>query len=198
LGIDETKSNLPLGLKDNGFGHAGHCPSWHILGPGFREIEAERDGNATPTGCHGQAHSALAVGSFAEGPAILMRNANRMGSLFGEPRVINDPGFDGSLEFHGLASIIPGHAENRFIRPTCLGYQVMQGLVPRLYMNRVQPGRHGLNAFPVPWQDQPLAIQSQGLPAIGMTSGLCQQTDIGIETRSAFDRLDHKQPHLRT
>jgi hypothetical protein len=96
------------------------------------------------------------------------------------------------LDLHGFSRIAADDAEQSLVAPSSLRDQMMQGLVSRLDMVRVKPGRHGLNAFPIAGKDQPLAVKSQGPSPIRMANGLGKKIGISGKTRTTVGRLAHR------
>jgi hypothetical protein len=115
-----------------------------------------------------------------------------MGALFRKAGIVDDPRLNRPLDFHGFASIGADHTEKGLITPASLRDQMVQGLVPCLDVDRIKPGRHGLNAFPIPRKNQSLAVQSQWNTPIRMANGLREQVGIRVKTHTTFGSFTHR------
>jgi len=117
---------------------------------------------------------------------------NGMYPLLWEGRIVNNPRLDWPLDLHGFSRIVPNHTKQCLVAPSSLRNKVVHGLVSRLDMVGIKPGRHGLDAFPITGKDQALTVKSQWLSPIRMANGLRKKIGIGGETRTAFGRLAHR------
>ena len=72
------------------FGHLRVAPPRWIVRPLFREVEPERHGDGHLVTRERDGDESLAIGVFADLPAVLMRDANRVGPLLQDRRVVDD------------------------------------------------------------------------------------------------------------
>src|ERR1700704_2196046 len=89
--------DLQLGLEADIFGHTGLAPPLAILGPFFRQIQAVGHRQACIVIGDRQRHRHLAVILLADLAAVLSVHPDRMPTLLGKARIIDDPRLDGPV-----------------------------------------------------------------------------------------------------
>ncbi len=72
-----------------------------------------------------------------------------MPPLFGEARVVHDPGAP-PMRAHGGQHRVPGDPQHGRVVPGGVGHEVMQRLMARPHSPRVDPGSQGFDAFRSP------------------------------------------------
>ena len=99
----------------------------------------------------------MAVVLLAQHPAVLAGHANRVLALLRESRVINDPPA-AQAEVHLRHDPLAHTAKQFLIRPVGLGHEMMQRLMPRAGVQRINPRRHRLHTLARQGQHQPRAV----------------------------------------
>ena len=132
-----------------------------------------------------QRHRDLAIVLLAEPAAILPRDADRMGPLFRNARVVHDPGFDGALSLEGRQNQLENLTQDRLVRPGRFADQMQKRLMFGRDACRRNNRRHRLDALALAGHQQPDAIIVQGLGPIGMPDHFNKSLDIGGKTRLA-------------
>lgn len=90
---------------------------------------------------------------LAKLPAILTRHTDRVRSLLGETRVIDDPRFDRSMAFYRRQHHLTDFSQNTLIRPRRLADEVQQRLMLCRRPIRCRYRCHRLNALTLPRHD---------------------------------------------
>ena len=132
-----------------------------------------------------QRHRDLTIVLLAEPAAILPRDADRMGSLFRNARVVHDPGFDGALSLDKRQNQLENLAQDRLVRPGRFADQMQKRLMFRRDTRRRYNRRHRFDALALAGHQQPDAIIAQGLGPIGVPDHFNKRLDIGSKTRLA-------------
>ena len=125
-----------------------------------------------------QRYSHLAIVLLAKLTAVLARHPDRMPSLFGKSRVIDDPRLDRPVPFNLRQHYLAHLAQHRFVRPRANTNKMQQRLVLRRYPRRSRLGCHRLDALAFARQYQPGAIIAQRSNPIRMPDHACQSFDI--------------------
>jgi hypothetical protein len=112
-------------------------------------------------------HRDLAIVLLAEPAAILPRDADRMGALFRNARVIHDPGFDAALSLDARPNQLKNLAQDRLVRPRRFADQMQKRLMFGRDARRRNNRRHRLDALALAGHQQPDTIIVQGLGPIG-------------------------------
>jgi hypothetical protein len=68
-------------------------------------------------------------------------------ALLWDARVVHDPSDDTAVALHLVQDLLPGDAQERHVVPWGVRDEVVHGLVPRLDMEGVHSGGHGLDAL---------------------------------------------------
>src|SRR5215469_9996107 len=128
---DLLERNLRLGLEADLLGHAHLAPTLVIFSPGVRQIQPIGHRQACGIVSKRQRHSDLTICLFAELPAVLMRDSNRVLSFLRKAGVVDDPGFDRAMALdlgqHHLAHL----RQDRVVRPCPLPNKMQQRLMLR-------------------------------------------------------------------
>src|SRR6478672_9251502 len=82
------------------------------------------------------AHRDLAIVLLAELAAVLSRHADRVRSFLGTAGVVNNPGQDLAMAFHGGQYLLADDAEHGLVWPISIGHQMVRRLVRRLHSCR--------------------------------------------------------------
>src|SRR5690242_17744771 len=102
-------------------------------------------------------------------------------TAFGEPGIINDPAFGLAQIEHGWQRILTNYAQERAIAPGRGRDEVVQRLMPRTDVARIDPGRNRLNALALAGQKQPGEIVTQGLNSISAINLIAQQSEVMLK-----------------
>src|SRR5215467_6132437 len=123
-------------------------------------------------------HSDLTICLFAELPAVLMRNPNRVLSFLRKAGVVDDPGFDRAMALdlgqHHLAHL----RQDRVVRPCPLPNKMQQRLMLRRRPLRRRDRRHWLHALAPARCHRPSAVVLQGARPIRVTNHFHKTLDI--------------------
>src|ERR1700674_2708615 len=190
---DVLERDLRLGLELDVLRHSCLGPTAVILGPVFRQIQPIGHRQARRVVGNRQRYGDLAVRLLAQLPAVLGRHPNRMPSLLGKARVVDDPGRDRSMTLdlrqHHLANL----GQNRLVRPSPLADKMQQ----RLMLCRSSPRRrdrsHRLNALALTRHHQAPAIVAQWPSPIRMPDHAHKTLDIVRKPR--FNALRSAENH---
>ena len=145
-----------------------------------------------------QSNGDLAVVLLAALAAVLTRNPDRMTSLLGETRIIDDPGPDGAVPLNLRQNLGAHHGQQRLIGPVRLGNKVVQGLVSCLDATRLHARGDRLDALALTGQDQARAVGLQGRRSIRVTEHARQTLHISYKARlSCFCAVPVIHPSLR-
>ncbi len=106
--LDHLERELDLGLERDIVGDARLVSALPVIGPHFGQVQVEVDGDLLGTRRDGQADADLAVGDLARRAGVLSLNADRMGTLLEEPRVVDDPRRDRLSLLDGLDRVASG------------------------------------------------------------------------------------------
>ena len=160
-----------------------------ISGPRLRKIQ--RVGRRNTNGLVRQRHRDrdLAVRLLAEGTAALMGDARGVAALLGKLYVnstftsyINDPSGHRAVTLHGIEHELPGHPQHGRIVPSCIGDQVVHGLVACTHLPRIKSRRHWFHALALTRQAKGSHISPQGFVAVGMTYRFGQTSQVLSKT----------------
>ena len=110
----------------------------------------------------------LAVVLLAQLAAILPGNANRMPTLLGKARIVNDPRLERPVPFNRRQHARADNVQDGLIAPVGLGDEVMQRLMGRLNALRGDAGGHRLDTLALAGQQQPRAVGVHRFAPIGM------------------------------
>jgi hypothetical protein len=95
--LEQIDGDFRLGLECYICWNARLLPPLLVINPFLRQIQAVADRKTGVVVGDRERDRVLAVVLLAELAAILTGYANRMLALLGEPRVVDDPGFDRSV-----------------------------------------------------------------------------------------------------
>src|SRR5262245_49268657 len=93
------KCNCRLGLEGDLLGYAGFAPALTVRRPLLWQIQTMSHRQARMMICKRKGYGDLTIVLLAQLAAILPSNADRMPSLLGKARIINDPSFDRPVAF---------------------------------------------------------------------------------------------------
>jgi hypothetical protein len=118
-----------------------------IVGPDFRQVQAEAERRTAAAIRAVQAHGDLAIRLFAQRSAVLTLYADRVLTLFRETGIIQDPNFRrGKRRLDALGHRLP----NRLPRPRALAEKLLQVLFIRI--GQARRDRSGALALPIEQQ----------------------------------------------
>ena len=137
-------------------------------------------GQAAPGAGQRQADGHLAVVLVAQLAAVLAGHPHRVLSFLRETCVVHDAVAPVLQPEHRLYPIAHG-TQHRAVRPLRLGNEVVQRLMARAHVQRIQSGRHGLDALARQRQHQAGAVPAQPVVPVRMTQPLTQAGHVAIE-----------------
>ena len=161
--------DLRLGLERDLRGNMRPVAAPGIVGPCLRQIQPIGDRQAAVTIGDRQRHRHLAIGLFAELPAILMVHADRVAALLGESRIVDDPRLDRSVTLERRHHHRAHLGQYALVRPRCAGNEMQKLLMLRRNCCRRRYRRHRLNALATLRRQKPCAIIPQRRRPIRMT-----------------------------
>src|SRR5712691_1807674 len=174
-GGDLVKCYLPLRLEHHLLRNRRLSPPPTIAGPHLRKVQTIGSGNAYRLVGHGDRNCNLAVVLLAEHTTVLARHPDR-------------------VTFLRLQHMLPCHLQDRFLVPRSVGNKVMQGLMARLHVPRINPGGHWLDALPLSGQTQADQIPAQRLSPILVPEHGSNPLQVILEPRlRTADSLHHEQ-----
>ena len=135
------------------------------------------------------AHRHLAVVLFAQLPAVLARDTDRVRPLLRKAGVIDQQRLRLSGARRDLLQHIVAHRrQHRVVGPRRIGHEMMQALMLGTHPRRRQMRRHRLDTLPLHRQQQPRAVAAKRLHPIGVTQLLRNQRHVLLES---FGRSPH-------
>src|SRR5208282_3933906 len=127
--------------------NAGFLSSLSILGPLLRQIQLVPDRQAGVMIGDRERYRVLAVGLLAKLTAILMSHADRMFSLLGKSRVIDDRNFDRPVPLHQRLNFFTHLVQHVRVGPLRLANKMQQRLMLWLYPRRRRDRRQWFHAL---------------------------------------------------
>src|ERR687894_285283 len=115
--------------------------------------------------------------------AVLTRHADRMTSLLGETRIIDDPGPDGAVPLNLRQNLGAHHGQQRLIGPVRLGDKGVKGWVSGLHAARLHARGDRLDALALTGQEQTRAGGLQRCRSIRVTEHARQLLHISCKAR---------------
>src|SRR5450631_904695 len=188
--------DLRLGLEADIRRHTCLLPTRSIFGPLLRQIQPVGHRQAGVVVCNRQRYGHLTIGLLAELPAILMLDAHRMLSLFGEARIVDDPRLDRPVLLHRGQHHLAHLGQHFLIRPGRDTDKVKQRLVLRRRPCRSRLRRHRLHTLALSRQHQPRAIVAQRANPIGVPEHARKPRH--IRRKSCFGRPFASRIHVST
>jgi hypothetical protein len=128
---------------------------------------------------HREADRHLTVVLLAQLAAVLPRHTHGMLALLGKAAVIDDPVRHRPMPLERRQHLCPHCGQQRRIVPLGLRHHMVQRLVFGLYMRRIEPGGHRLDALALAGQQQTGAVG----PRRGGTARRPQSSDNRIQIR---------------
>src|SRR5713101_5933563 len=191
---DLVECYLPLRLERHLLRNRRLSPTPTIAGPHLRKVQTIGRRNAHRLVRHGDRNCNLAVVLLAEHTTVLARHPDRVTSLLRDPRIVRDPGGHRAVTLHLLQHVLPCHLQDRFLVPRSVGNKVMQGLMTRPHVPRVDSGGHRLNALPLSGQTQADQIPAQRPSPILVPEHGGNPLQVILEPRlRTADSLHHEQ-----
>src|SRR5271166_3639155 len=123
--------DLRLGLEDDLLRYSRFVPTLIIRRPVLRQIQPIRHRQAGIVIGDRQRYRYLAVVLLAELATILARNADRVPTLLGKARVVDDPRLDRPVPFHLRQHQRADLCQYLLVRPTALTDEMQQRLMLR-------------------------------------------------------------------
>src|ERR1700756_194119 len=120
------KCNCRLGLEGDLFGYTGFAPALTVRRPLLWQIQTISHRQARMMICKRKAHGDLTIVLLAQLAAILPCNPDRMPSLLGKARIIDDPSFDRPVAFDVRQHHLPDFGQNLLVRPVALTDKMQQ------------------------------------------------------------------------
>jgi len=148
-----------------------------------------------------QRHRHLAIGLFAELPAILMMHAHRVPALLGEGRVIDDPDLDRAVPLDLRRCHLAHLGQHPLVRPGRVGNEMQQPLMLRRNLGRRRHRRHRFHALAAFRSYKANAIIVHRRRSIRVPDHARQYPDVLLEPRCTILRnlrslATHINPHM--
>ena len=118
--------DLRFGLEADIFRHSRLAPTTVVLAPVLRQIQPIAHRQARSVVGKRQRYCHLAVRLLAKLPAILVRHPDRMPSLLGKARIVDDPRLDRSVTLDRRQHHLTHLGQHRRIRPPTLANEMQQ------------------------------------------------------------------------
>lgn len=153
---DLREADAPLLAVPQRGGNPGALPPGLVVRPLLREIELQRQRPRQPVRPQRARHRHLAIGHFAHRATVLPRDADRVSSLFGKARLVQQQ--QPRPHRHHLAQPLP----ERRRRPQRMGDEVLQPLVGA---GIGEAAVHGLHRLPLAVVEQAFDVAT-GIAAL--------------------------------
>jgi hypothetical protein len=127
---------------------------------------------------HREGHRHLAVLLLAQLATVLPGHADRELALLGQAGVVHDPGPDRAAPFKRRQRVAAHRCQESVIIPGRLGDKVVQRLVGRADPERLDPGRHRLDALALARQQKTGGVGPQRCPPVGVAEHRAQKIDV--------------------
>src|SRR3984957_17721370 len=195
---DLIKRDLRLGLERDLLGHPRLAATYIVLGPRLRQVQPVGHRQARVVIGKRQRYRRLAVRLLAKLSAVLVRYPDRMSSLLGKARVVDDPGLDRAVTLDPRQHHFAHLAQHLRVGPASLADKMQQ----RLMLRRRSPGRrdrrHRLYALALARHDQSRAIIAQWTRTIRVPDHTHKPIDIAAKPQfNVFRSVEtHPKPPL--
>jgi hypothetical protein len=187
---DQRQRLTPFLLEDRAGGNLRHRPSIAIAEPLLREIQQRPRQPGTRARPQGSGHRNLAIRNLAERPTILPRDADRMDTLFGKTRPVDDQ----------HAAALGQHLEQPSPDPIRVPGRVRDEMLKRLIGDRLRDaGQHGLHRLPIAVAEQPVHVRAQREPLRTTAEAALKRFEPANQALNMRSRcaVDHRAPGYR-